>query len=808
MNGGGKVRFDTETGQAILDAKFLANFAYKKPIKANRSSSDSGFVRFSSNEISGELMGEYVTLEESYTFNGTDFYLSGTADKLYRDNGTFVCELEKRVKTLPFSFISSYNTSFLAEGVVVAYTAALKYGLDKITLMLTFAKRDGDGVASFCRVYSTDMLSRMTDVLISRSIPFVRISSERKAGREQLKKLAFPYGDIRSGQHELMLGVMKTVRRGGKLVASAPTGTGKTMATLYPSLKALGAGYTDRIFYLTGKSVTGKAALDAVKLLSEQVSSLRCIVINSKQTSCTGESEGSECYKCPKLLDSMTEDKFTSYAERRNEALGEILTENRIYTPKLIAATAEKYGICTYELSLDVSEFCEVIICDYNYVFDKKVMFRRYFMDDRGEKYTFLIDESHNLPDRVRASYSGDFSPHVIERIMSTCPPDLTLPQNILTAIEVCEKSFTEIKALCLENVSFFTDKKGEHTTGYFKSEGVPESVVTAASRLAESCKEFTVTDCEERDFCVELSMYASQFLTSAAASTDGFSFLAEMYDDRLTCRNICIDPSSLISDGCDLASSAVMFSATLDPIDYFSDMLGAANAPVIKAESPFDSENMSVTVFDGVSTRFSDRASTAYDIAEIIATVLDAKEGHYFVFFPSYKYMRTVAKALLEVAPHVKAVMQKQDMTRTDRDKFLAAFKSAKFKNIVGLCVLGGVFSEGVDLIGDSLIGTVIVGAGLPGLSSELNLMSEYFENKYGSGHLYAYDYPAINRIEQAAGRVIRSADDRGVVVLVDDRLSSPEIARRFPDYWPKISCTSDVRTLSMILERFWEEK
>ena len=802
------MKLDKETGQVTLDAKFLANFAYKKTVNVSRPSSDGGFRRYTTADSKGSLSGEYVLLEENCSFSDTEFCISCTADKLYNMNGGFVCEIEKRVKTLPFSFLSSYNTELLAEGVVCAYVTALRYGLDEITLMLTFVKRDGEEKASFGREYTVDMLRRMTEALISRSIPFVSIFTERQTGREKLCKLSFPYGDIRSGQHELMLGVMKTVRRGGKLVASAPTGTGKTMATLYPSLKALGAGYTDRIFYLTGKGVTGKAALDAVKLLSEQVPSLRCIIINSKQASCTGVSEGAECYKCPKMSDSMNGDKFTSYAERRNEALAEVLTENRIYTPKLIASAAEEHGICAYELSLDVSEFCEVIICDYNYVFDKKVMFRRYFTEDRGEKYTFLIDESHNLPDRVRTSYTADFSPFGLKNITSDLPDGELLPPNVLQALDVCKDAFDDVKALCLENVSFFADKKGEHRTGYYKSDKVPEALTVAASRLAESCKEHLRSDGEYREVCLNLSSYASQLLLSVSVPTDGSSFLAELFDDKLTCRNICIDPSALISEGCDMARAVVMFSATLDPIEYFTDMFGAADAPVIKAESPFDPANMSVTVFDGVSTRFSDRADTAYDIAEVIATVLDAREGNYFVFFPSYKYMRTVAKALLEIAPHVKAVMQKADMTRADRDKFIAAFKSDKYKSIVGLCVLGGVFSEGVDLIGESLIGTVIVGAGLPGLSSELNLMSEYFENKYGSGHLYAYDYPAINRIEQAAGRVIRSADDRGVVVLVDDRLSSPEMARRFPGYWPKISCTSDIRTLSMILERFWEEK
>ncbi len=803
------MEFNTQNGIVTVHSHEIAAYAIKKPINPTASSQDGGFVKVAPFPISGLRYKEYQSYNYVLEKKGLSLRLIAVPYRtVYTDNGVTV-ELTAVTKHLPSRFVPSYNHFFLAESTVCAHVLCMSQQLSFVNVRLTFTRRDSSDSVSFERKYDANSLKYMAEALLDRMIPFIKVFREKKLILpSQIKKLGFPYKDIRSGQHELMLGVMKTLRSGGKLVASAPTGTGKTMATLYPAVKALGAGIVDRIFYLTGKGVTGKAAYDAMKILSETVPELRCITVRAKMSVCENAEDVDNCFGCPKVNDAIEDGKFISYKQRICTALTELLNGHRMYNSKLIAEYAKKYHLCPYELTLDLSEYCEVIICDYNYVFDSAVRFRRYFEEDRGEKYVFLIDEAHNLPDRVRSMYTAEFSPCQVEEIASKLSEKMISDPEMGQIINRCRENFEEIRNLCRENISFYSDKKGDHESGYYKSSVPPPSLISVVSSLKALCRSHERRRGETKEYFDELYSLTSSFITSANYSEQGFAFLAELHDEKLICKNYCLDPSHIISEMSKQAHAVVMFSATLDPIDYFADMLGCSDAPVIKAEAPFDPNNMSVTVFDGISTRFSDRSDTASDIAEIIANVLEAKEGHYFVFFPSYKYMKTVCRELLGMCPHIKAVMQKPDMTFADREKFISAFKSSKFKSIVGFCVLGGVFSEGVDLAGDSLIGTVIVGAGLPGISSELNLMSEYYENKYGLGHLYAYDYPAINRIEQAAGRVIRTVDDRGVVVLIDDRLSSPEIASRFPDFWPQVACTSDSQTLSLVLEKFWKNK
>ena len=789
----------------VTDAE-LSSYAQKKanlPFNAQ----SGGFEMLMQEDISAEA----EVLDASCVFTSS---ASGRAVTVYTYpdsvsdiDGILTVQLSTSVKNVYRRFNIAYNADFLARGVICARGAAERYGHDSVRLILTTVSRDTGESVSFYRFYTKEAAEKMTDALLLRAAVFIEIFVQRNSTRiDEIKKLSFPYECIREGQHDLMLSVMKTLRRGGRLLASAPTGTGKTMATLYPAVKALGEGYIDRIFYLTGKTVTGKAAFDSMKLLSKGAPSLRCIMIHSKERSCAEKSNKDGCFLCPRMGDAELFGEQTSYKARRDAALSELLSDNTMYTAGIISSVAEKYRLCPYELSLDLSEFCDTVICDYNYVFDTSVRFRRYFVDERDEKYSFLIDECHNLPDRVRAVYSGSVDSSIVSSLSDLSSDGVNADSELSRAISEFSEALRGVKHDCLENARVFTDKTGDHTVGFSKSEAAPPSLIRTSAVLAKLCRARSKEDSDSSDIFKAIADRLSGISLAASAQGEGFAYLAELFDDTVKASLVCLDPSSVIRRMTECAHATVMFSATLNPTEYFADMLGCSDAPVVKAESPFDKNNLSVTVFDGVSTKLSDRKNTARDIAEIIATVLESKEGHYFIFFPSYAYMKTVCRELLDICPDIKAVMQKQSMSYDDREKFLAAFRSDKFKSIAGLCVLGGVFSEGVDLAGDGLIGVIVVGAGLPGISSELNLMSEYYEEKYGRGHLYAYEYPAISRIEQAAGRVIRTDTDRGVIVLIDDRLSSPEMADRFPDFWPQISCTSDTDTLAVILQRFWD--
>ena len=801
--------YDKNENTVTASSDELAAYSVSKPVSANQSA---GFLRVFDIDENGIAAEKNFPLRIDTALDRLSVRIEASADEVLRFSGGVTVCVHEYTKRIPAQFIVSYNHTLLAKAVITAYAFSLTetdcHG--RVRVRITFIHTENGKSASFEREYSSAELKFMTETLLSRAEPFLRAFAVREGtARDELTALSFPYKEVRPGQEELMLGVVRAIRRGEKLVAAAPTGTGKTMATLYPSLKALSERYIDRVFYLTSKTVTGKAAYEAMELISKTAPHVRTIMIHSKERTCqTGLlREGEGCRACPRMHEAVVAGNPVQYGTRQNLALAELLEYSNMYNMGEIASTAEKYAVCPYELSLDLSEWCDVIICDCNYAFDTRMRFRRYFLADRGEKYAFLIDEAHNLPDRIRTSYTASFSPSDLSELAELVLAGQICDDELASALSACSEVFEAEREAARENSTLVNDRGGEHISGFSKSDSVPAALMHSAAVIGKICRD----RCREQDDFFEIydGLYSKISAFSAAVKVfgEGFVFLSRLYDDSLTCSVICLDPSEVISQMCDAAHSTVMFSATLSPTEYFADALGCRGGAVLEAESPFDPEHLSVTVFDGVSTRLSDRRATAASVAEIIKTVIDARDGNYMVFFPSYSYMKTVARELLSAYPDIRAVMQKEHMTHKEREKFISAFRSGKYGNILGLCVLGGVFSEGIDLTGDSLIGVIAVGIGLSGLSTELNLIREYYDAKYEMGYEYSYLYPAINKLEQAAGRVIRTADDRGCVVLIDDRLASPEIRKMFPSFWRPVGCTSDTESLSIILQRFWGE-
>lgn len=797
------MKYIEKSGCVVVSDTELAAYAYRRP-ELCEISSNGGFSRIDfefPSEAAEEYPNECIFDDE---LSDIKLCVTGTASDVFEHDGVLCVRLEINARRVYSSFNVAYNANSVARGVICARGAAEAVRRDAVRVILTFISRESGECVSYFRDYTLDSCVKMTKALLSRAAVPISVFAERMSTRvDEIKKLSFPYGAPRAGQHELMLGVMKTVRRGGRLLASAPTGTGKTAATLYPAVKALGEGYADKIFYLVGKTVTARVAQDTMRRFAEQAPSLRYITIRSKERSCPEVGGLDACFGCRRMNDFEIFGEKLSYEARRDAALSELLSEGNVFDGENVARCAEKYMLCPYELSLDVSEFCDVVICDYNYVFDGSLRFRRYFARETDEKYIILTDECHNLPDRVRSAYSAQLDVAEILALRELLSGELLGDAELSSALEAFADVAETQRRECLDVSSVITSADGDHTVGFLRESSVPDELIGACERLGRICRARSRT----HEKCSGVLRHCAALLSAVPKAAyvhgEGSVYLAELCDDALSLSVCCLDPSSVITELSSCAHAVIMFSATLEPTEYFADMLGVHDK-VLKAESPFDPENLCVAVFDGISTKLSDRKNTSREVAEAINTVLETREGHYLVFFPSYAYMKLVARELLKMSD-ITAVMQKPTMTVREREKFVAAFRSRRIKSLVGLCVLGGVFSEGIDLAGDELIGAIVVGAGLPSLSSRLNLMSEYFENKYGAGRLYAYEYPAINKIEQAAGRVIRSADDRGVVVLIDDRMSSREMTSRFPSSWPRPRCTSEIRSLSVLLERFW---
>ncbi len=754
----------------------------------------------------GKAIGEPLSrCELTYAVSGEeiDFAIVGSADMTYFDGRIWTVEkymerVRLSVRTSPAS-----DPSFMADGVLTAYMLARDKGVESVRLRLTYAA--GSREKSFEVVLKTSFLANMTSALVSRAVPFVNIAAEKKLwGISTLANMPFPYREMRGAQRDFISDAYRVAKRGGRLLVCAPTGIGKTVSALYPALRAVGRGEIDRVFYLTAKTVTGNSAADACRTMSAQVTTLKCISVIAKERICpmnNVRTNSGGCRICPLL----GEVGRIPYEERRDEALLELLNNYKVIDSATIAGVAKKYELCPYELSLDASEYCEVIICDYNYAFDPTVRFRRYFTNaERKERYMFLIDEAHNLPDRAREMYSASFDASVFLRLYKNAAELFPKNTPLIEGITAVIKKLREISALCRSEERL--DAAGR-SVGCWLSSSMLDGLPEALSMFIRAAGQTAAADSDAAVHLEEAMLAGADFLRSTALFDKGFVMFSEQVGARLSVSVRCLDPSPMLDSMLSAAKAAVLFSATLTPMDYFADVLGCRNAAKLELDSPYDPSKLCLFAYDAVSTRYSDREEYTDDVAEIIMSVIEAREGNYMVYFPSYEYMSTVYKAFAEIAPEVHCVVQSKGMSHTARNSFLAEFSKGGGETLVGFCVLGGAFAEGVDLKGEKLIGTIIIGTGLPKISAELNILSDYFEATRESGKDYAYTYPAMIKVQQAAGRVIRSENDRGVVVLVDDRYAEPATYRLFPRSWRHIKYTGDPFSLNAALCRFWEE-
>ena len=370
---------------------------------------------------------------------------------------------------------------------------------------------------------------------------------------------------------------------------------------------------------------------------------------------------------------------------------------------------------------------------------------------------------------------------------------------------------FAKLKTLCETEHTSDPSTGDDVLYGFYLSGTLPDFISEPLSRFRVICDDrLKHTPQPAEEHLEKPRGYVRKFLDSIDLFDSHFTFYLELYGDRLTVHSLCLDPSSLLDEAMKNAVSTVLFSATLSPIDYFADILGCRNAAALELDSPYDSANLCLVAVDSVSTRLADRRDTSIDAAEIISATVESKPGNYIAYFPSYEYMKSVHKAFKSLDPDTKTVVQRQGMNISERSGFLTEFSdsaNAKDSSVVGFCVLGGMFSEGIDLRGDKLIGSIIFGTGMPGMSSETNIIREYYEKTRENGQDYAYTYPGFNKVLQAAGRVIRSENDKGVIILVDDRFGERGMQSLFPKHWKHLKYVGDTLSLSALLDRFWNE-
>ena len=672
-----------------------------------------------------------------------------------------------------------------AQAMCYAYIFALQHDIERIGIQMTYVNLDTEEIKYFHEDFTFAALEEWFDDLIRA---YKKWSDFQYAWRilrqESIQKLQFPF-PYRKGQKELAAGVYRTIKRKKNLFIQAPTGVGKTISTVFPAVKAVGENLGDRIFYLTAKTITGTVAREAFELLRKGGYQAKIIQITAKEKLCMCDEMECNPVHCPYAK---------GHYDRVNDAVFQLLLQEDVFSREVLLEQAEKYQVCPFEMSLDVASWVDDIICDYNYVFDPNVYLKRFFAEGIRGDYIFLVDEAHNLVERSREMYSAEIYKEdflAVKKIVKRYRPGLEQQFNH------CNRILLEYKREC------------EKYKVYDNIGNLMFYLMKLASELDEFLQRST--EFPERKEVSEFYFGLRNFINMYERVDEHYVIYTEhMEDERFKMKLYCVDPSLNLQECIDRGNSAIFFSATFLPIQYYKNLLSTKKDNyAVYAETAFSEEQSLLLMGSDVSSRYTRRNQSEFErIAQYIQKTGLAKKGNYMVFFPSYKMMQQVYEVFQELdGGTVDGIIQEPGMNEEKREEFLAEFLAEREKTLIAFCVMGGIFGEGIDLKKEQLIGAIIVGTGLPQISNEREILMDYYEKRMGEGFDYAYRYPGMNKVLQAAGRVIRTIDDVGVIELLDERFLQSDYRNLFPKEWEKrLVCTVD--SVESYLEKFWEEK
>jgi DNA excision repair protein ERCC-2 len=812
--------------------------------------------------------------------------------------------LLEEIKTVQGGWDGEADPLHWAQAKLYGFIYAHGNALAHLTIQLTYLDLDTSEQTELRNRFTLAELSAFFEDTTAIYLDWLRAQHQWCQQRDQsIRALEFPFSHYRPGQRRLAVAAYRVLASGGRLFLEAPTGIGKTISVLFPAVKALGEGKIERVFYLTARTVGRAVAEKALADLRQAGLRLRTLTLTAKEKICPGVHPSSGAASSdPQLgLESSEAGVPTSFAapgdgrtpaaggcdpltcpfargyyDRCKPAMRAALAREEITRP-VLEAVSRDHQVCPFELSLDLSSWVDVIVCDYNYVFDPRVYLRRHFAEEPGD-YAFLVDEAHNLVDRARDMFSADLNTREIQEVRRAlkqavprcakalsrltsamrrlCAPEpdtlheyAEYPQGLTT-----EGPFPLTPALSLwerENRgqsrevpkhAGFTDAllkglplpKGEGrgegearvptanaSTSSESRAGVPPGLPRAAVTIRDFPADLTAPlddalkqaeiwlarnqPADFRDSLLELYFRLRTFRRTADLYDERFVTITEP-GRSVRVRLFCLDPSFLLRQALARGKAAVFFSATLTPIDYYRALLGGSKEdPLLQLPSPFPPEHLAVLVQDRIRTHLKARAGSLPDVVQAIASLVEGRPGNYLVYLPSYQYLTSVQEQFRALHPAVPILVQRPGMSEPEREAFLAAFAVEHGETLVGFAVMGGVFGEGIDLVGDRLIGAIIVGVGLPQLCIERDLIRDYFQEQTGAGFDYAYTFPGMNRVLQAIGRVIRSETDRGVVLLIDARFAEPRYRRLFPTWWQPapVRNASEIRNA---LAEFWQ--
>ncbi|MFT7138039.1 MAG: DNA excision repair protein ERCC-2, partial [Sulfitobacter sp.] len=714
------------------------------------------------------------TVSDRVEFPQFAIQVSGRADGCFPDPEAFVVEEIKTLRVDLKQLPDAVKRLHWGQAKIYGYLLGKSYGVKDVTLRLTYYHLDEDKEYCFDDIWTIQALEIEYRRIVDAYAIFIQRLLDWRALRDPtIETMTLPYGEFRPGQREMAVSVYRAMQSGQQLVMQAPTGIGKTLASLFPAIKALRDNDYERLFYLSAKTSGQQMAISAIQDMRDQGLKLRDVTLTAKDKICFN----------PELP---CDPEYCQYAKGYYDKLPAVLDiamqGNQGFDRGGIEQLAKLHRICPFELSLDLTEIADVVIGDYNYVFDPTVYLRRHF--DEPGSYGLLLDESHNLVDRGRDMFSA-----------SLCKEDvLALRRDIAEKIPSIKKSLTAMNRQMLEIL--------RPIESCSQMKVFPESFYRSLRRFTEAA-EVALEDHQGNSELLSLYFEVLRFIRVADEADENYACLVDKSGDRSILKLFCVNPAKGLSAGFERMTSSVCFSATLGPQAYFKTLMGLSDDSLwYQIPSPFDEKNLGVFTTSFLSTTYNNRTASLYDLVDTLALIVEARVGNYLVFFPSHAYLQMVAEKFQERYPSHPTVSQTSRMNDDARTNFLAEFDDTE-RPILGFAVMGGVFGEGVDLKGSRLIGAIVVGVGLPQIGMERNTIRDYFEHS-GKGFEFAYQYPGINRVLQTAGRVIRSESDRGIVCLIDHRFNETGYRNLLPPHW-RVQQARHQNHLGQLLTEFW---
>jgi len=733
------------------------------------------------------------------------FVIEGRCDGLLADadGGVTIEEIKSTGGSLPLSESDTPEVHW-AQAYCYAYMYAKAEGIGRIRVRLTYVKTGGEAPARlyFERMAEYEELERRIVEYVACYAPFAELQLRHRSARnDSIAGLSFPYPSYRAGQRKLAGAVYRSIEAGHQLFARAPTGIGKTMSTLYPAVKSIGEGHLDRLLYLTARTTTRASAEDAFRRLQEGGLRMHAVTITAKEKLCAAAAGQAGAAGCAEGVCMYAEGFF----DRINGAILDLLSNETLIGRDELLRYAAKHRVCPFEMALEAAYTADAVICDYNYIFDPRISLKRTAAEWKSS-CALLVDEAHNLPDRAREMYSAELA-----------------KRDFLNVVRAFKGKDEAVRAAAkLVDAALLAIRKREEGQGAFLvlREGVPDSLNEAVEAFAEAAEgalagrerggsfggdAFTA---QAFDFVEEAPAGMGE---SRASEQDPYALLLEVYFSAIQWLRIvklydeerhivyaerqrsevriklfCLDPSRLLRQMRKGYRSQICFSATLFPLGYYMDLIGAEESDYsVSVPSPFRAEQWETEIVT-LSTRYADRDSSRGLIAAKMLELATRRPGRYLFFFPSYAYMNAVYETFMEQGgTDLRTMVQRSEMSEEERGAYLAAFEAEDGEALIGFAVLGGVFSEGIDLAGDRLQGVAIVGVGMPQPSFERDLMRAHYDAAGLPGFDYAYVYPGMNKVLQAGGRLIRTETDSGVLMLVDDRYARAPYKRLLPEEW-----------------------